>query len=95
MQCNDTQGWLQFDCQRLLQNTQSSNKIESEVKVPIILQFIKNIKFNCNYETACNSKSNRNSLVITTTTTTTLLQLPLIEVGNAMRAYSYSTASYP
>ncbi len=25
----------------------------------------------------------------------TLLQLPLIEVGNAMRAYCYSTASYP
>ncbi len=24
-----------------------------------------------------------------------LLQLPLIEVGNAMRAYCYSTASYP
>ncbi len=24
----------------------------------------------------------------------TLLQLPVIEVGNAMRAYSYSTASY-
>ncbi len=35
MQCNDTQGWLQFDCQRLLQNTQSSNKIESEVNLPI------------------------------------------------------------
>ncbi len=25
----------------------------------------------------------------------TVLQLPLIEVGNAMRAYCYSTASYP
>ncbi len=25
----------------------------------------------------------------------TLLQLPLIEVGNAMKAYCYSTASYP
>ncbi len=25
----------------------------------------------------------------------TLLELPLIEVGNAMRAYCYSTASYP
>ncbi len=30
-----------------------------------------------------------------TTYVLTLLQLPLIEVGNAMRAYCYSTASYP
>ncbi len=33
-------GWRQFDGQRLLQNTQLRNEIDSEVKEPIILQSI-------------------------------------------------------
>ncbi len=32
---DDAQGWLQFNCQRLLENSQLSNEIESEVKIPI------------------------------------------------------------